>query len=997
LEHLCRLLQGNINQPGNDIFGKEIIVTQTAGMDAWIKTEIAREKGVFANFSFMNQDTVMDEIRLLLFGERLKNNRDYIRFMVFTLLDHADFREAFPDVARYFEGNDTRRIQLAGRIADLFDQYQLYRAEMIRLWEDDKLTEKNSYSEKWQQWLWKRMGILSREKDRDLLIKSMQENPEKIKNKFKRISLFGISIFTDFHLYFFKELSGITQVDLYICLPTAAKEYKNELLLSFGSKAAELRNMVERRFNEFELSPEENTGETSLNKLQNQILNNSGEFAFLDDGSVSIDSCFTPAREVECLYNYLLDLFDKDRSLKPGDILVMTTDINKYSPFVKAVFKSGPVRIPYQVSGASNNSEETIVSAIELILRFKEEDFTSEKVISLLENKRISKRFQISDFNYLRSHVNKVNIRFGRENRLEDDSRYVSWKYGLEKFILGYAMYSDDEFEASDGLTAFPYKDAEAAGSYDLLHLKAFVDKLESVIDNEYKNRTMLEWKDFLFTEVLAEMIFHDDFSKTDREELSLINKTLSYMKSLDPELKVPFAVFLEELNTKLFTESGEIKLNTGNVTVSSAVPVRGIPFRVICFLGLNYDVFPRKDQFPGFDLLGEEYKEGDRNKNETDKYLFLDTLLSARERLYLSFVGQNVKDNTLFPPSIVIDTLMDYLDCGTILGIHPLHGFSSQYNKKSAGRFFTFLYGGKAASFSPKEADLTKVDEIPVSSFVRFFEHPAEWYFNNVLGIDHEECEQVLPETELFGLGHLEKWKIRNDLLNTDDNILESYIAGCIKEGRLPLKNLGRLTGLKTLEEIKELKDKYNTLRGDKTERNAVIDLSIGNSRFTGIIEGLYGNDFIALSFSDRLVHRVRAWLRTLFLCAQGEVNSSVMIGKDGDLIPLQVLTSEEAISEIRKLLFYFLKGTQAPLKFTVDAAKPPSKTEGISIESILKSIEKDARGNKNINPPIEPDMYLLTLLEEGYFKNFNDNDFREFLTIASLLRLNNDQNEGA
>jgi exodeoxyribonuclease V gamma subunit len=103
-------------------------------MDAWIKTEIAREKGVFANFSFMNQDTVMDEIRLLLFGERLKNNRDYIRFMVFTLLDHADFREAFPDVARYFEGNDTRRIQLAGRIADLFDQYQLYRAEMIRLW-----------------------------------------------------------------------------------------------------------------------------------------------------------------------------------------------------------------------------------------------------------------------------------------------------------------------------------------------------------------------------------------------------------------------------------------------------------------------------------------------------------------------------------------------------------------------------------------------------------------------------------------------------------------------------------------------------------------------------------------------------------------------------------------------------------------------------------------------------------------------------------------------
>ena len=208
--------------------------------------------------------------------------------------------------------------------------------------------------------------------------------------------------------------------------------FQNELLLSYGSKASELISMVEEKLGKFKFHAVKNVGETSLIKLQNQILNNSNKLDFIDDGSLQINSCFTPAREVECLYNYLLDLFDKDRSLNPGDVLVMTTDINKYSPFIKAIFKNPPVKIPYWISGTSNNSEDTIVSAIEKILKFSEKDFTSEKVISLLEQRRIKQKFRISDCDYIRSVVRKANIRFGRENRAEDDSRYVSWKYGLE-------------------------------------------------------------------------------------------------------------------------------------------------------------------------------------------------------------------------------------------------------------------------------------------------------------------------------------------------------------------------------------------------------------------------------------------------------------------------------------------------------------------------------------------------------------------------------------
>ena len=988
LEFLCSKLAENTGQTGGNIFAREVIVTQSAGMTAWVKTELAKTNGIIANTAFINQDALLSELYHLLSGDKLKNNRDIIRFKVYRLLGSKEFIDEFPEVSGYYQGSDLRRIQLSGRIADLFDQYQLYRSEMVELWETGQLSSEAPAAERWQQWLWINLETESRKRIRDKLIDLLKKNKELISKTYPRISLFGITIFTKFHLGFFRALAHCTAVDLYLCLPTDRKPFGNELLTSFGAKAEELEKLVKNEFGEFEYSGQENDGDSSLARIQNQIVNNENDLKFTDDGSVQINSCYTPVREVECLCNYLIDLFDKNRKLKPGDVLVMTTDINKYSPFIKAVFRNAPVKIPFQVSGAANNSEDSMVSAIEQIMRFTEEDLTSEKVVSLLEQKRIRQRFMVNDCDYIRSVVRMANIRFGRENRVEDDTRYVSWKYGLEKILLGYAIHTDEEFPTSDGLTLYPYKDAEASVSYDLFRLKAFVGLLEYVIDEKGKTRTMADWKKFLLEEVVNKMVYHDDFSKDDRAEFSEICRALSYIDAIDHDKEVSFPIFLDELNSKLFMESGEMKLNTGNVTVTSPVPVRGIPFKVICFLGLDNDVFPRKDRFMGFDLLGEEYLEGDRNKKETDKYLFLDTILSARENLYLSYIGLNVKDNTEIPPSIAVDELLECLGSETILRKHPLHGFSSRYNNKEDGRLFTFLYGGKPAVFNPKDTDPKAFDEIPVYSFVKFFEHPAEWYFNNVLGIDHNEDDQTLPETELFELGHLGKWQIKTDLLHTEDDDLEAYFAKCVKEGRLPLKNLGRLCSEEILADISGLKDTYRSLTKGKNERNVVIDLNIDNVRFTGTIEGVFGREYVTYAFSERLAYQVRAYLRTLLLSAQGEISSSSLIERTGAVENMQVMNPEEAVSEITRLLFYFRKGTLSPLKFTLNATVPP-KDGQISIETILQSISSEAKGDPNIKPPIEGDKYLRTLSEKGYYENFDENDFAEFKAIANLLGL--------
>lgn len=980
LEILCLKLADNICKPEQKVFAKETIITQSAGMNAWLKTKLAEHKGVFANFEFMNQDGFLAEMYQLLFKERLQNNFDTIKYKVFDCLDSSEFKENFQEIAKYYTDNELRRFQLSAKIADLFDQYQLYRPEMIDNWDTGALSTNNP-DEKWQQWLWKRLGIESRAKIKGKIVEQMAAQKDLILQTYPAISLFGITVYTKFHLDFFHKLAKHTQVNFYVTLPSIQSQFENELLLSFGSKAGEQAQM----FSGIGIEPEKNEDDTLLSRIQNNILNNESGVKWQEDDSIQINSCYTPVREAECLYNYLLDLFEKDKELRPRDVLVMTTDINKYAPYIKAVFRNAPVNIPFQVSGAANNSDDSMTAALEQILKFTEEDLTSEKVVSLLEQKRIKKRFGINDCNYIRSVVRKANIRFGRENRAEDDSQYVSWKYGLEKILLGYAMLTDEEYPISENLTLYPYKDNEASESHDLLRLKAFVEILESVIDAQKEERTLNEWKRFLFEDVIEKMIYHDDFNKDDRTELSSVYRVLSFTEHLEFDEKVSFAIFLDELKTKHFTEPQVSKLDTGRVTITSPIPVRGLPYKVICFMGLNNDIFPRKDSFMGFDLLGEEYRIGDRNKKETDKYLFLETILAAREKLYLSYIGQSVKDNTEIPPSIVVDTLLDYAGREDFVVKHPLHGFSSRYQKDNK-RLFTYLYAGESTEFPPKTKATEELTEISVNSFVKFFEHPIEWYFNNILGIKYEESEVTLPESELFELDQLQKWRIKNDLIRLKGEETDSYLKKNIKEGLLPLKNLGKLVFDELVEETENIKTTYQALTNDKDEQNIVIDIPIDKIRIRGNIGDVYDRKYIACSFSKtNEKNLVRAYLRTILLCINNEIDSALLINIDGTTNGLTVLSSDDAQLKLEELLVYFRKGMCAPLKFTLKATNIPRGHTELSIDMVLDSFQEEANGNYQYGP----NKYMQNLTHEGYFKDFDDDDLKELKILANLLNL--------
>jgi len=1012
LLYLTGKLAENIKKSESELFKKTMIITPTRGMDSWLKTELSMKNGVFANFEFLNQDGLFARIYETVLGERLQNNADIIKYRVYDCLGTSRFKNEFKDVADYYEDDNLRRIQLAAKIADLFDQYQIYRPEMIRDWTEDKFTFENTQkneqahkAEQWQQWIWKEIKIESKASYRNRMLAEMKQKPELLSKDYPEIHFFGITIYTKFHRDFIKNLSAYTSIHFYLNLPTKEKTHKNELLLNFGLKSLELAKAFETEG----FHAEENNKATLLGRMQNQILHNGSDLEPVEDDSIQINSCYTPAREAECLYNYLTDLFARHKHLNPGDVLVVASDIDKYAPYIKAVFKSAPLTIPFRISGAANTSEDTIVAALEQILSFKEEDLTSEKVISLLEHKRIKQCFRVKDTDYLRSVIKKANIRFGRKNSTEDDSCYVSWEYGLEKILLGYAILTNDEDESDREMSIFPYRDSEASQSFDLLKLKSFYDDLTSILDDLKDDRTFKDWKKYLLKELIENMIFLDNFKKDDRTEMSSIHRALSFTDQLEDDEKIPFKVFMEALNSKLFRDSWKTELNTGNVTVSSPIPARGLPHKVVCFLGLDNDLFPRKQIFMGFDLLGKNELDGDRNIKESDKYLFLDTLLSAKEFLYLSYTGQSVKNNDVIPPSIVVDILYDYLDTETILTEHPLHGFSSVYQADN-DRLFTYLYkSGQEAeeenSEAPVESDEeNKIEEISIRDLVKFFQAPLEYYYNNILGIVYEDKENILSETEIFELDSLQRWKLKQELVKREVNEIEPWRIKGVKEGYLPLKSGSGAAAEDVNNEIRLLKPSFQKIVAKRPEKHIVIDTTIDNYRITGTIDSVFDKDFLAYSVSKYpLKYKIEALIKSLLLIDSEDIqiDSTRFLNLYGNISDIPI-DRNSADSILRKLLKYYSEGNSSPLLFTINAfdkltkleeefvrkAKKGEEPKTVQPDHLLEILQEEAYPGEERD--IRPNLYLRILFREEKFNEFGEDDLKKFKEIGNTLKLN-------
>jgi len=363
---------------------------------------------------------------------------------------------------------------------------------------------------------------------------------------------------------------------------------------------------------------------------------------------------------------------------------------------------------------------------------------------------------------------------------------------------------------------------------------------------------------------------------------------------------------------------------------------MRSIPFSVVCLIGLNEGVFPKNDLHDTFDLMGTDFRPGDRSPRADDRYQFLEALLAARSHLYLSYVGQSIRTNEELSPSVVVTELLEVLE--TSYGVedlmvrHPLHPFSKRYFEQ-AGDPKLFSYNDYCCQVAAtlqqgiqtKEQwwkgrlDLITLD-CSLSEVFRFYKNPQRYFIQNCLGIRLDEGEDQPEERELFELTGLEKYHVEQDLV-------QSALSGTITdrlhrlqvEGLWPLGNSGNLTFEAKKEDIVEFARLVQAQdMGARTE-DLQVDITAGKYRLTGRLSNLYEKGALLLRYGKmRGSDLLWGWLHHLSLCRARGAGKTLIVSPE-KILHFNSVQDDEVLTT---LLDLFSEGNRAPSQFVVEPA---------------------------------------------------------------------------
>jgi exodeoxyribonuclease V gamma subunit len=1002
LEYLSDIFIKTIEEPLPHPLEKEIVIVQSRGMSKWLSLNIAEKTGICANFSFLFPKAFANEIfkKVLsadVFVENTAFNPNILCFKIMQIIVRLIDEPEFESVKKYINNDYQEKLYaFSEKIAQVFDNYIIYRSFLISLWEKDD-NDKN-----WQAVLWrtviKDLGIYhfvhAKSKFLESLknLKSASFNTESLP---KRISVFGISSLPPVYLEIIYALSFFMDINIFLMNPCRhywgdilskrditkiQKKYLkkesinddyhidkgNSLLSSMGSTGKEFFNLVMEMTN-YEINEEEffhdPENKTLLSCIQSDILNltESGaadvpkKIINKNDDSIIINSCHTPLREVEVLYDRLLDMFEKD-NLSPDDILVMVPDIEEYAPYIHAVFDfslSEKVFIPFSVADRDIRAKSVLIDTFFSIINLDRERLAPSCILSILEFDAVKEKFGIkkSDIILIRDWIKGANIRWGIDDfhkKMLGVPRFKenTWEAGFEKLILGYAMQDTQLFKG-----VAPYENIDIGNAEVLGKFIDFTKKLFYFYNKIRKKHLLSKWA--LILNDILKTFFADN--EKNFEELAPVCDAFLLLDKIEKEHsyseKVNLEIVKKFLNKNIETGGFDSGFLKGGITFCAALPMRSIPFKIICFMGLTSDSFPRQDVEISFDLMSKKHMQGDRAKREDDKFLFLEALLSAREKFYISYIGKSVKENQSYPPSAVVSELLDYIEQGFeyydkkidikehILIEHKLQPFSPSYFDENE-KLFTYnkahlvaaksLYEKKNVKnlFYEKKLPALELNKIDIKSLEKFFSNPVKYFLNTRLSVFLETEEEFL-ETENFDLKALEKYKLENIILEKflKNKKKDNLYAVSVSSGILPHGEFGK----SIYDDIYRKIEKFITKTQDYivgTQKNFNIDFSIKNMQITGILKNCYKKEgIVKLKYAKiKPIDIIKLWIEHIILnIFKPDIPlKSRLIGIDPKnaenfemLSFSKSLSKEEAFFILSDIIKIFFLGAQKPLHF--------------------------------------------------------------------------------
>lgn len=719
----------------------------------------------------------------------------------------------------------------------------------------------------------------------------------------------------------------------------------------------------------------------NLEEQQNdQIIDSSFHKRVIEpqDHSISVHVCHSAMREVEVLHDQLLAMFDNEPSLKPRDIIVMVADINAYSSAIQAVFGNAPGErfVPYSISDRTADKESPILHSFMQLVNLPNTRCLASELLELLETPAVLARFGFNEEEFAQAKlwVEESGIRWGLNLHTGEEfdlpqTTQNTWQFGIQRMLLGYAMPdSVGVLETESGLLS-PYNQVQGMSAELAGKLAHFIETVSHYRSKLASTQPIESWREIL-------TLILDDFFAVDIEGEAALKSIRDTLSGLHEQIKE--AAYQQELSLNIVSQYLKNKLSTtrvsqrflaGQVNFCTLMPMRSIPFRVVCLLGMNDGVYPRSVPPEGFDLMNGRTRPGDRSRRDDDRYLFLEALLSAQYKLYISYVGRSIQDNTERVPSVLVAELMEYCQhnyclrgheslnsdesgkylLDAICYLHPMVPFSPEafsnghvsYAKEwlpAANR-----HGSATGQFNRQLSDYLHDAQYPLEldlvELQRFWRLPVQYFFNRRLKVVFEPPLPVVEDDEPFVLNGLESYQIRDNLLEIllhaerqgakeQQAIIDEFIAQQRAQGKLPIGAFGDLEFETNRVQVQELVEQLTWLCSDE-EDDQEVKLSfdiLGESKpieLTGWLTQNYRSGLVRFrSGRIRAQDYLSWWIDHLAVNAMGHNKCTHMLGYDRKMGVVHltfapIVDSDTAKSSLGELIRLFYQGMTTPLAY--------------------------------------------------------------------------------
>lgn len=942
--------------------------------------------------------------------------------MVWPLLEVIDASQDqawLAPLIRHLDSARDRRFARVRRIAQLFDDYGVRRPDLLQAWargEDDRSD--------WQPELWRCLrdliGVPSGAERLPEACARLRSEPALVELP-ARVCLFGLTRLAPGYVQALEALADARDVHLLLLHPSpvlwgkisAQREDRgaprlrrqdtepraaNRLLASWGRDSRELQLVLAPAAAAVHHLPLQELGpDTLLKRVQADIR---GDLAppgiplpgaddrrlelSVDDDSIAVHACHGRARQVEVLREALLHLLQADPTLEPRDVIVMCPDIETFAPLIQATFGAGPAareeedaelgvaekapRIDLRVRLADRALRQTnpVLAVIAQLLELAAQRVTASQVLDLADSRPVRHRFAFDDEDLARlaDWVNASAIHWGldaehRRTYKLDAVEAGTWRAGLRRLLLGITLSESGQrlYER-----VLPVDDVDS-GSIDLAgRFAEYVDRLGTALDGLSGSRTVPEWISALRRAADA-LTATRDWEAWQRLELERILEDVAAevpAGSAAAQLALPEIRAL--LAPRLAGRPTRANFRTGHLTLCTLVPMRSVPHRVVCLLGLDDGAFPRQAPHDGDNRLLEEPRVGERDPRAEDRQLLLDALLAARERLIITYSGHDERTNAPLPPAVPVAELLDTVDATArdaardrVIVHHPLQPFDRR--NFLPGRpvglgpwsFDAASLEGACALEGPRRepppflsGPLPPVDPstLALSELLSFVQRPVRAFLRQRLGISVGTAEDEIQDALPVELDALQRWQI-------GQRVLEGVLAGidpqrCVQaeiaRGELPPEALGAPVMTAIRNEVSPILRKARERAGEAGPRSLETNLLLpgqpGSIRLTGTVSGVRDHVLLTVTYS-RLAprHRLAAWVNLLALsAAHPEVPfEAVTIGRGSGRAAVSHIPAlgpgpdqryQRALDELAALADLRLRGLREPLPLPCQTA---------------------------------------------------------------------------